>query len=89
MHGFNERTNKDHQNNRPGKGERDITVDTYNKEEQSLKPESKARDDVIGKGIDESAIKKEEKPAKPESKGREEGVRKESPSQKPFSYPGK
>jgi len=33
-----------------------------------LKPESKARDDVIGKGIDESAINKEEKSAKPESK---------------------
>jgi type II secretory pathway component GspD/PulD (secretin) len=37
----------------------------------------------------ESAIKKEEKPVKTESKGREEVTRKESPSPKPFSYPGK
>jgi hypothetical protein len=56
------------------------------KEEQSIKPETKARED-IGKGINESAIKKEEKSAKPEGRAREEALRKESPPPKRYDDP--
>ena len=66
-----------------------MSTPTTKKEEQSVKPESKAREDVIEKGINESAIKKEEKSAKPETRVREEAIRKESPPPKSFNYPGK
>src|SRR6266436_5513581 len=66
-----------------------VSTPTTKKEEQSVKPESKAREDVIGKGINESAIKKKEKSAKPETRVREEAIRKESPPPKSFNYPGK
>ena len=48
-----------------------LSTPATKKEEQSVKPESKAREDVIGKEINESATKKEEKSAKPESKAGE------------------
>ena len=61
-----------------------LSTPTTQKEEQSVKPESKAREDVIGKGINESATKKEEK-----TSVREQDARKEFPPAKPFRDPGK
>ena len=49
-----------------------VSTPTTKKEEKPVKPESKAREDVIGKGTNESAIKKEEKSVTPETKAREE-----------------
>ena len=49
-----------------------VSTPTTKKEEKPVKPESKAREDVIGKGTNESAIKKEEKSVTPETKVREE-----------------
>jgi hypothetical protein len=55
-----------------------VSTPTTKKEEKPVKPESKAREDVIGKGTNESAIKKEEKSVTPETKMREEAIKKES-----------
>jgi len=49
-----------------------VSTPTTKKEEKPVKPESKAREDVIGKGTNEFAIKKEEKSVTPETKVREE-----------------
>ena len=54
-----------------------VSTPTTKKEEKPIKPESKAREEVIGKGTNESAIKKEEKSV-PETKVREEAIKKES-----------
>jgi hypothetical protein len=55
-----------------------VSTPTPKKEEKPVKPESKAREEVIGKGTNESAIKKEEKSVTPETKVREEAIKKES-----------
>jgi type II secretory pathway component GspD/PulD (secretin) len=60
---------------------------TIKKEERLVKPESKAKEDVIGKGSNESAIKKEERLLKPETSVRQEAIKKESPPPpKPFGF---
>jgi hypothetical protein len=59
---------------------------TIKKEEQSVKPETKARENIIEKRTNESAIKKEEKSVKPETKMAEQPITKESPPSKPFGF---
>jgi hypothetical protein len=55
-----------------------VSTPTTKKEEKPVKPESKPREEVIGKGTNESAIKREEKSVTPETKVREEAIQKES-----------
>jgi hypothetical protein len=55
-----------------------VSTPTTKKEEKPVKPESKAREEVIGKGTNESVIKTEDKSVTPETKVREEAIKKES-----------